>query len=69
MLVERLRVAYEAQDLLAKVDKDAAGADVRFADVYLSSGWPCTIGCVAVFQRRWWKWMTREKHSCDCVTN
>jgi chromosome partition protein MukB len=35
VLVERLRVAHGAQDLLAKVDKDAAGAEVRFADVYL----------------------------------
>jgi chromosome partition protein MukB len=35
VLVERLRVAHGAQDLLAKVDKDAAGADVGFADVYL----------------------------------
>jgi len=35
VLVERLRVAHGAQDLLAKVDKDAAGADIGFADVYL----------------------------------
>jgi chromosome partition protein MukB len=35
VLVERLRVAHGAQDLLAKLDKDAAGAEVRFADVYL----------------------------------
>lgn len=35
VLVERLRVAHGAQDLLAKVDKDAAGAEIRFADVYL----------------------------------
>ena len=35
VLVERLRVAHGAQDLLAKVDKDAAGADVGFADVHL----------------------------------
>jgi len=35
VLVERLRVAHGAQDLLAKVDEDATGADVGFADVYL----------------------------------
>ena len=35
VLVERLRVAQGAGDLLAKVDKAAAGTDVRFADVYL----------------------------------
>jgi len=35
VLVERLRVAHGAQDLLAKVDKDAAGADIGFADIYL----------------------------------
>jgi chromosome partition protein MukB len=35
VLVERLRVAHAAQDLLAKIDKHAAGADVGFADVYL----------------------------------
>lgn len=35
ILVERLRTAHGAQDLLAKVDNDAAGADVGFADVYL----------------------------------
>ena len=35
VLVERLRVAYGAQELLSKVDKDTAGADIRFADVYL----------------------------------
>ena len=35
VLVERLRVAHGAQELLAKVDKDAAGADLGFADVYL----------------------------------
>ena len=35
VLVERLRVAHGAQELLAKFDKDAAGADVGFADVYL----------------------------------
>jgi len=35
VLVERLRVAHGAQGLLEKVDKDAAGAEVRFADVYL----------------------------------
>jgi chromosome partition protein MukB len=35
VLVERLRVAHGAQDLFAKVDKDAAGADIGFADVYL----------------------------------
>lgn len=35
VLVERLRIAHGAQDLLAKVDKDAAGTDVGFADVYL----------------------------------
>ena len=35
VLVERLRVAQGAQDLLAKVGKDAAGADIAFADVYL----------------------------------
>ncbi len=35
VLVERLRVAHGAQDLLAKVDKDVAGADVGFADIYL----------------------------------
>ncbi len=35
VLVERLRVAHGAQDLLAKVDKNAAGTDVGFADVYL----------------------------------
>ena len=35
VLVERLRVAHGAQDLLAKVDKDAAGVDVGFADVHL----------------------------------
>jgi chromosome partition protein MukB len=35
VLVERLRGAHGAQDLLAKVDKNAAGTDVGFADVYL----------------------------------
>ena len=35
VLVERLRVAHEAQDLLAKVDKAAADVDIGFADVYL----------------------------------
>ena len=35
VLAERLRAAHGAQDLLAKVDKDAAGTDVRFADIYL----------------------------------
>jgi chromosome partition protein MukB len=35
VLVERLRVAHGAQELLARVDKDAAGADLGFADVYL----------------------------------
>ncbi|MDE0460460.1 MAG: hypothetical protein OXI15_24510 [Chromatiales bacterium] len=35
VLVERLRVAHGAQDLLAKIDKDTAGADVGFADVHL----------------------------------
>ena len=35
VLVERLRVAQGARDLLAKVDKDAAGADVGFAEIYL----------------------------------
>jgi chromosome partition protein MukB len=35
VLVERLRVAHGAQELLAKFDKDAAGADLGFADVYL----------------------------------
>ena len=35
VLVERLRVAQGARDLLTKVDKDAASSDVRFADVYL----------------------------------
>ena len=33
--MERLRVAHGAKELLAKVDKDAAGADIGFADVYL----------------------------------
>lgn len=32
---ERLRVAVAERNLLAKVDKDAAGADTGFADVYL----------------------------------
>jgi chromosome partition protein MukB len=35
VLVERLRVAHGAQELLARFDKDAAGADLGFADVYL----------------------------------
>ena len=35
VLVERLRVAHGAQELLAKFDKDAVSADVRFAAVYL----------------------------------
>ena len=35
VLAERLSGAHGAQDLLAKVDKDASGADVAFADVYL----------------------------------
>ena len=35
VLVERLRIAHGAQDLLAKIDKDTAGADVGFADVHL----------------------------------
>ena len=35
VLVERLRVAHGAQELLVRVDGAAASADVRFADVYL----------------------------------
>src|SRR5690606_34525385 len=35
VLVERLRAAHGAQDLLAKVDKEGVGADQGFADVYL----------------------------------
>ncbi len=35
VLVERLRAAHGAQDLLAKVDKNAEGEGIGFADVYL----------------------------------
>ncbi|RNE91010.1 chromosome partition protein MukB [Marichromatium sp. AB31] len=35
VLVERLRAAHGAQDLLAKVDKNAEGESIGFADVYL----------------------------------
>lgn len=35
VLVERLRAAHGAQDLLAKVGKEGVGADQGFADVYL----------------------------------
>jgi chromosome partition protein MukB len=35
VLVERLRAAQGAQDLLAKVDKNAEGEGIGFADVYL----------------------------------
>ncbi|MFP4295895.1 MAG: chromosome partition protein MukB [Halothiobacillaceae bacterium] len=35
VLVERLRVAPGAKDLLEKVDQDAASAELRFADIYL----------------------------------
>jgi len=35
VLVERLRIAHGAQELLAKIEKDTAGADVGFADIHL----------------------------------
>ena len=35
VLVERLRAARGAQELLARVDRDPEGADLAFADVYL----------------------------------
>ena len=35
VLVERLRAAHGAQDLLARVDKNAEGEGIGFADVYL----------------------------------
>ena len=35
VLVERLRAAHGAQELLARVDRDPEGADLAFADVYL----------------------------------
>lgn len=35
VLVERLRAAHGAQDLLAKVDKNAEGEGIGFADIYL----------------------------------
>ena len=35
VLVERLRAAHGAQDLLAKVDKNAEGESIGFADAYL----------------------------------